>query len=64
MKDRLPNIRILRKEVYVSPTFARRGYTTTQDILQYKNGNAWEDIPVNNEYTFVEKGKEKVLGNY
>ena len=61
----IPNIRILRKEVYVEPTFTRNGHSSVKDFLQYKDGEQWIDIPVEYEYTFIDvKDKStKVLGN-
>ena len=62
----IPNIRILRKEVYVEPTFSRSGHSSVKDFLQYKDGEQWIDVPVENEYTFIDvkDNSKKVLGNY
>ena len=62
----IPNIRILRKEVYVDPTFMRNGYSSVKDFLQYKDGEQWIDVPVENEYQFINTNDKsvRILGNY
>jgi len=61
----IPNIRILRKEVYINPTFSTSGYSSLTDILQYKDGEQWVDVPVENEYQYINtKDKSiRILGN-
>ena len=62
----VPNIRILRKEVYVEPTFTRNGHSSVKDFLQYKDGDTWIDVPVENEYTYIDTSEKnkRILGNY
>ncbi len=62
----IPNIRILRREVYVSPTFSRSGHQSIVDVLQYKDSEQWIDVPVQYETQYIDTkdNNKKVLGNY
>lgn len=59
-----PELRIVRREVYISPTFLRSGRMSTVDFLQIKEDGEWNDIPVKYESIVIDDQNEKALGNY
>jgi len=67
MKTNIPNIRILRKEIWIAPSFMWGGFTKKTDVLQYKDDGEWKDIPVESEYNAVygddRKNNNRTLGN-